>query len=264
MSPLVTAIILNYRTPKETVCCVHALIDQGLGDDMEILVVDNHSNDESIGILHARLRDLPNVRILESKENAGFGRGYNIGLRQAKGTYVLLNNPSKILSKGSIEAMATLLKNDPSIGIVGPKLRHSDGSLRSSARALPSPVDVLIKRTFLRSLFPARIARYLQTKEHPDKMRDADWVIGGCLMMPRALMEDIGGFDPRFFLFFEDIDLCRECWKRGKRVVYFPMATALDRKRRLSEGGVFSLLGSMVGRAHIASGWKYFRKWGVS
>ena len=263
MTPEVTAIVLNFRTPKETVKCVEALLTQNLGDRLEILVVDNHSDDESMGILRARLSGMPHVRILESKLNGGFGHGYNLGLAHAKGTYLLLNNPSKIMAPLSIEAMVDCLKRDSSIGIVGPKLSHGDGTLRSSARAFPSPLDVVIKRTFLRNFFSRRLERYLQSNEDPEKMRDADWVIGGCLMIPRVLMQEIGGFDSRFFLFFEDIDLCRKCKKLGKRVVYFPQAEALDRKRRLSDGGVFSLLTSRVGRAHIASGWKYFLKWGL-
>ena len=263
MAPRISAIVLNYRTPKETVKCVQALLDQNLGDDMEILVVDNHSDDESMGILHARIKGLPHVHIIESKENGGFGHGYNLGVKHARGKYLLLNNPSKIIMKGSIEIMANLLEKDPSIGIVGPKLLHNDGTLRSSARAFPSPIDVVIKRTLLRNFFQYRIDRYLQTREDPNIERDADWVIGGCLLIAKNLMETIGGFDKRFFLFFEDIDLCRACHAIGKRVVYFPQAEAMDRKRRLSDGGVFSLLTSKVGRAHIASGWKYFWKWGL-
>ena len=81
--------------------------------------------------------------------------------------------------------------------------------------------------------------------------------------MRADLYRKIGGFDPRYFLFFEDIDLCRACWKAGKRVLYFPQAVGLDRKRRLSEMNALQMLLKKTGRAHIASAVRYFHKWGI-
>ncbi|MBI4129268.1 glycosyltransferase [Candidatus Peregrinibacteria bacterium] len=121
--------------------------------------------------------------------------------------------------------------------------------------------DLLIKRTFLRHIFPGRMRRYLQWDLDPGMVRDVDWVVGACLLIRRTLLDQIGSFDPRFFLFFEDIDLCRRSWEVGKRVVYFPKVTAMDRKHRLSEGGLFSLLFHRTGRAHIRSALSYFWKW---
>jgi GT2 family glycosyltransferase len=105
------------------------------------------------------------------------------------------------------------------------------------------------------------VRKYLQADADPDGVRDVDWVVGACLLLRRSFYEELGGFDPRFFLFFEDIDLCRRCWLAGKRVVYFPRAVATDRKRRLSEGGVFRLLTKKTGRIHVMSALRYFRKW---
>lgn len=232
-----------------------------MADRMEILVVDNHSDDDSTGILRSRLGAVSGVRILEARCNDGFGAGYGIGIAQACGTYVLINNPVKKLFPHSLQLMVDALEQDPTIGIVAPKLIHDDGTVRLSARNFPSPLDVIIKRTFLRKWFRGRMNRYLQMDKSPDERRDTDWVIGGCFLMRTELLRSIGGFDPRFFLFFEDIDLCRRCWNAGKRVVYLPEATATDRKQRLSEGSAMTLLSTPVGRAHIASAVKYFRKW---
>ena len=261
MNPLVTAIVLNYRTPQEAVRCVFALQKQTIADRMEIIVVDNHSEDDSIGILRNRLGKLPHVVILETPDNLGFGRGYNLGLHRAQGEFILLNNPAKILAPDAVECMADAMKQDPTIGILGPKLVYNDGTIRDSYRSFPKPMDVVLKRTPLRRFFSERMRRYLQWDRDPEQVGDTDWVIGGCLMIRRDLCEQLHGFDPRFFLFFEDMDLCRRCWTLGKRVVYFPQAVASDRKSRLSEGGIFSLIGKKVGREHIASAVKYFWKW---
>lgn len=257
----VSALVLNYRSPRATVACVRALLAQDLPDgEMEIVVIDNHSGDESVQWIRNALREHTRVRVVETRKNLGFGGGYAVGAAHAKGDLLLINNPEKTLPKDGVRRLAKTLESDRGIGIVAPKLAHKDGSVRSSARAFPRPLDVIANRTLLRRLLPQRIRHYLQS-EAPDIVRDTDWVVGGCFLMPRALFLALGGFDDRFFLFFEDIDLCRRVWNAGKRVVYDPSVTATDRKRRLSEGGIGELLTSRIGHIHIQSAVRYFLKW---
>lgn len=241
--------------------CVRALQKQTIADRMEILVVDNHSDDESIGLLRNHLRNERDVRIVETARNKGFGLGYNLGFAHARGEFILINNPAKVLEPGSVERMIEEMQRDPGIGIIGPKLEYPDGTLRDSFRHFPRMADVVIKRTFLKSFFPERVRYYTQSDRDPNAQQDTDWLIGGCLLLRRDFVQQLGGFDPRYFLFFEDIDLCRRCWVAGKRVVYFPQAHGSDRKSRLSEGGPLTLLTSAVGRSHIASALRYFWKW---
>lgn len=261
-SPLVSAIILNYRTPQEAVRCVEALLkaESSLGW-LEVLVIDNHSCDDSIGVLRNRLGRFSNVHILESPRNVGYARGNALALPRALGEYLLIINPDNVLEPTGLERMVSAMERDPGIGILAPRLLHEDGTVRDSYRTFPSVTDLLIKRTVLRRAFPGRMRRYLQWDADPMIVRDVDWVVGACFLIRRTLLEQVGSFDPRFFLFFEDIDLCRRVLAVGKRVVYFPQATAMDRKHRLSEGGLLSLLCHRTGRAHLASAAKYFWKW---
>jgi len=253
--------VLNTWAGRKTVACVRSLQKQTLAAQMEIIVVDNHSQDDSIGYIRNNLGDMKNVQILEARANLGFGGGYGLGLIHAKGNYVLINNPDKILEPSGIEQMIAIMENDPTIGIIAPKLIHEeDGSVRSSARAFPRPLDVIAKRTALGRVFKKRVTRYLAESDAAHQ-RDVDWVVGGCLLMRTEVLRELKGFDPRFFLFFEDIDLCRRVWGMGKRVVYLPDVIATDRKRRLSEMSPLRMPFSMVGRAHIASAVKYFWKW---
>lgn len=230
---------------------------------MEILIVDNHSDDESMGFLRAQFQSHPQVRIIETKDNLGFGGGYGEGIKHARGEFVLINNPEKVLENDGLRKLVEKMQSDTSIGILGPKLIHPDGSVRLSPRTFPTPLDVIAKRTTLQHVFPKRVEKYLQLDEDPNKERETDWLAGGCLLLRKNLFDSLGGFDPRYFLFFEDIDLCRTCWEKGKRVVYFPSVTGTDRKKRLSEGGPLSMLQSAVGRTHIRSAVRYFRKWGL-
>lgn len=259
--PLVSALILNYRTPADVAKCVRALRAQTIADQIEIIVIDNHSDDDSIGRMRNQLFGIGGVRIVETPRNLGFGGGNNYGARYVTGEYLLIINPDTELEPRGIERMVAMLREDPTIGILAPKLEFPDGTIRDSYRTFPTIFDVVIKRTFFRRLFPQRLKRYLQHDVDPSLQRDTDWVVGACMFLRRSFYEQLKGFDERFFLFFEDTDLCRRCWDRGKCVVYCPEVHASDRKRRLSGGGFLPLLTTKTGRTHVVSAVKYFWKW---
>ncbi|MBI1812529.1 glycosyltransferase family 2 protein [Candidatus Peregrinibacteria bacterium] len=279
MNPIVSCIVLNYRTPRETHRCVNALLAQtinappsplgGEGWNLEILIVDNHSDDESIQWLRnsfcppsSRGGGGRGVAVLETPCNLGYGQGNDFGIHRARGKYILIINPDNELEPRGLETMIAAMEADASIGILAPQLVHEDGTIRDSYRTFPTPTDIFIKRSrFLRSLFPHRMRRYLQHAEDPHTIRDVDWIAGACLLMRRDFYHSIGGFDPRFFLFFEDTDLCRRVWTAGKRVIYFPAVHATDRKHRLSEGGILSILTKRATRIHLWSAARYFWKW---
>ena len=261
MPPLVSAIVLNYCTPQHAVRCVQSLLGQTIADKLEILIIDNHSQDDSIGVLRNRLGHIPSVRILEHPKNSGYGAGNTLGIRAANGTYLLIINPDNELKPNALELMVNAMEKDPTIGIAAPKLIQEDGTIRDSYRTFPQIIDLIIKRTFLHNHFPERMRKYLQWDTDPTKIRDVDWVVGACLLMRKDFYLALEGFDLRFFLFFEDTDLCRRCWEAGKRVVYFPAAQGSDRKSRLSEGGVLALLTKQTARIHLVSAMKYFWKW---
>lgn len=256
--PLVSAIVLNYRSPRDTHQCVQALRDQTIADRLEVLIVDNHSNDESIGWLRARWNGVAGVRIIETSENIGYGRGNNAAFRYATGEYVLIVNPDNTLPPDALARMLQVLQTEPHAGIVGPGLVYADGSFRPSARPFPSLLDLFRKRLFgkaWQAQYDADMARK-RTGIH-----GVDWLVGACLLLRTDFYAFLQGFDDRFFLFFEDIDLCRRCWAAGKRVLYAPDIRVLDRRQRLSGSSVFSLVTRKTTRIHAKSALKYFWKW---
>ncbi len=230
---------------------------------MEIIVIDNHSDDDSAGILRTALTGIPSVQIVESPANAGFGAGYNFAARYAKGEYLLINNPDKNLQKEGVAELIKKMKSDPTIGILAPRLLHPDGTARLSMRRYPRVIDVLARRSFLKRIFSRSLRRYLMVDADPLAEQDVDWIAGGCFLIRRDFFHALGGFDDRFFLFFEDTDLCRRCRGAGKRVLYYPAVTGTDKKRRLS-GERFRDLFKKTGRIHVISAIKYFLKWGVT
>lgn len=259
---LVSVLILNYRNAKAAVACVEELLGQTIIDEMEILVIDNHSEDDSIGILRNRLSQYPNVRLIETSGNHGFGYGYNTGARYASGKYLLINNPDKVLPPDGIEQLVTRLEADSSIGIIAPKLVHPDGSRRLSMRAFPRIIDILARRSFVKAICPNCLQRYLMADTDPDAETKVDWVVGGCFLVSKTLFDDLGGFDERFFLFFEDTDICRRVRQRQKSVLYYPQVIATDKRNRLSGESFWDLLLKKTGRIHVVSAIKYFWKWG--
>lgn len=258
-SPLVSAVVLNYRSPKDTVKCVRALKEQTIGDNIEIFAVDNHSQDESIGFLRSQLQNIPQVRIVEERDNLGYGRGNNAAVTLAKGEYLLIINPDNVLPADGVERMLEILKTYPDAGIVGPALVYPDGTIRPSARKFPTPLDLLKKRLFplhWHEEFDQELRRL-----HKKDITEVDWLVGACLLMRMDFYREMRGFDERYFLFFEDIDLCRRTWNAGKKVLYASSIKVLDRKGRLSGSSILSLVTRKTTRIHLASAVKYFWKW---
>lgn len=258
-SKLVSALVLNYRSPKDTVRCVQALRNQTIADHIEIVVIDNHSQDESIGFIRARLRTLPNVRVVEQRTNTGYSSGNNSGRRFAHGRYMLIINPDNALPPTALQRMLGILASRPDAGIVGPALVHPDGSIRPSARQFPRIADLVRKRLFPGSWQTAYDRSVRSMQEH--EAVEVDWLVGACLLMPTELFRDLGGFDERFFLFFEDIDLCRRVHALGRKVLYLPQVKVPDPKKRLSGSSIFSLLIRKTTWIHLVSASKYFWKW---
>jgi len=260
--PLISVIVLNYRSPFDCIKCIEALLKQTLINRMEIIVVDNHSEDESIGWLQSRFKSNPHIKIIESPTNCGFSAGNNYGARYATGEYLLILNPDNVFSPDGVRQMIDVMESDSTIGILGPALVHPDGSVRPSARKFPTIGELIFKR-----LWPTKWnEKYLYSRSSDfevaaTKEKDVDWLVGACLLMKRDFFLSLGGFDERFFLFFEDIDLCRRCKKAGKRVVYAPAIHVADRRYRLSGRSVGSLLTKKTTWIHLASAGKYFWKW---
>ncbi len=260
-TPLVSAIILNYGNPQYTVNCAKNLQKQTIANRLQIIVIDNHSEDDSIGILRNQLQDIPNIHIVETPDNLGFGGGNNYASRYTTGEYILILNPDTQPEPSALEHLIHVLEEDKSIGIIAPKLIFSNGIIRDSYRTFPTILDIIIKRSFLKYIFIKRLRRYLQHDSDPIHVHNTDWVVGAFMLMHKKLFDQLHGFDERYFLFFEDADLCRRCWNAGKRVVYYPTVKAADGKERLSGDDLFSIFTKKTGRIHLISALKYFWKW---
>ncbi|MBI2638222.1 glycosyltransferase family 2 protein [Candidatus Peregrinibacteria bacterium] len=258
----ISCIIVNWNLKYLPRLCIEALKRSQCDFPFEIIVVDNDSHDESLEYLE-QMHKKGEITLVHSGSNLGYGRANNLGVKYAKGKYVLILNPDVSVETDTIQKMVDYMEEHPDTGVLGPQLYFFNGQIQDSCRRFMRPADLIIKRTPLQrfKFLKKRVDEYVMTDYDHKNTQDVDLVTGACFMASRAAFEKVGGFDDRYFLFMEDADLCRKMWEAGMRVVYFPLARALHYHKRLSGGSIFWLLKQRVFWIHMHSALKYFWKW---
>ena len=202
----VTAVTVTYnsqRTVGKALGAMRGAHERGL---VECVVVDNASADETVAYVE---ETEPWVTVLRNAENVGFARACNRAFQRARSPYVLLLNPDAALPTADLERMLRFLEEHPRAGIVGPATRQPDGALQIAGR-LPTPLGIVLRAARWR---PAgRDRRPIVPGEPPFR---TEWLCGAILLVRRQVLDELDGFDPRFFLYFEDDDLCRRALDRG-------------------------------------------------
>jgi len=254
-------IIVNYNTGPLTKACLESLLKNPLPAKTEIIVVDNNSSDESVPFLRA---DFPEIRVIQNTENIGLAAAVNQAIGEARGKYYLILNPDIIVLNDAVNQLVDFMEKNPNVGVSGGQLISPNGRIQDSCYRWYRPMTIVYRRTFLgRTRRGAKeISRFLMKDFDHRSVRDVDWLMGACLMLRGLAVKKIGGMDPRFFLYFEDVDWCRRFWEAGYRVTYVPSARFSHFHQRSSEQS--SALGLITNRAvrhHILSAVKYFWKY---
>jgi hypothetical protein len=204
------------------------------------------------------------AQAIQAPRNEGFGAGNNVGLRLARGRYVILLNPDLTVFPGEMEKWIKWMEDHPDVGISGPRVVNPDGTDQDSCYRFPGLLTPMYRRTFLGRLPWGRrhVDRYLMKGMDRARDQDVDWVLGAAMCIRRDLLDRIGHFDPRYFMYFEDADLCRRAWAAGARVTYTPVARFVHYHQRQSKTRYFwQAVTNPLARAHVVSGVKYFLKY---
>lgn len=256
--PTLGVVIVNYRTADLTISCIDSLLRHGIVKPQDIVVVDNASQDDSGLVVRAAQ---PQVRVILSLSNGGFGAGVNIGVDALSTDLVLVLNPDTSFDENSIELVKKSFRTLPSLGILGLKLVNTDGSLQYSARRFYNLLDILIRRSPLRELPAVRwIAdSHLMTKNWSGGAFSSDWVIGAGFVLRRRAFFSVGRMDEGYFLYFEEIDLCARMWIGGWQVMALPHVKLVHEHQRHSKRGIWS----SSGKIHFRSMLRFFNKFGV-
>jgi hypothetical protein len=194
-----------------------------------VIVVDNASADQSL----QAVSDL-NVTSVQREANGGFAAGCNDGWRAGESPYVLFLNPDATIDEQSVRTLVANLEGDDAIGAVAPRIQHPDGSLAFSQRRFPGVGATYARAVFLHRLLPsaAWVDELVRDRSAYEAPGSPDWVSGACLLVRRSALEELGGWDDGFFLYGEDIDLCRRLRAHGYDVRFDPAALAIHLEGR--------------------------------
>ena len=247
------AVIINFEAGPLLVECVRSVLGDPTAGDVELIVVDNGSRDGSVELL---TRAIPTARVITSPGNVGYARAANLGIAASRAPIVAVLNPDLTIEPGTAKAMLACFDERPGLAACGPRIRNLDGSDYPSARRSPS-VPLAIAHGVFGLWWPSNpfTVRYRQLNADPSVPRSVDWVSGAAIWLRRAALDAVGGWDERYFMYMEDLDLCWRLGNAGFDVAYEP-------------GGVIThVQGASTSRApyrmlvqHHRSAWRFARR----
>jgi N-acetylglucosaminyl-diphospho-decaprenol L-rhamnosyltransferase len=213
-------VVVNFESGPLLLDCVRSLLaDAGAGTP-EIVVVDNGSEDGSVATLRAAL---PDITVLDPGANVGYSAAANRGIAATTAPVVAVANADLVVAPGTAAALLARLDAEPDLAAVGPALLNADGSQYPSARAHVSTIDAVGHATLGRVVPRNRFTRrYRELDAAWDRPRDVDWVSGALMFLRRSALDSVGGWDERYFMYMEDVDLCWRLRRIGWRVAYEP------------------------------------------
>lgn len=244
---MLSAVIVNYRTPELLKRCLRSF--EGIDGWDDVVVVDNASGDESSEMVRS---EFASAHLIRASENRGFGAGANLGMATAKHDRVLLLNPDTWVGSETAPALESFFDSHAQAGVVGCGLFDPDGLALISARRFYTPATVALRRV---APVSAPIRHFELADLDLEKPTRVDWVAGSGMALRKSAFDSVGGFDQRFFLYFEDVDLCLRMWLEGYEVWQLREAPVFHDEQRASSRSLRPLIW------HLGSWLKYESKW---
>lgn len=249
--PIVSVLIVTYASEDTIESCLSSALESAghLGGQVEFIVVDNASPDNTARIVEVKF---PSVRLIRCDENIGYARAVNFGLRESSGKYVLILNADCILTADALPVLLSFAESNKRVGIVGPMLLNRDGTLQPSGRRAQGAIHILLSLMGMRGAVETSLLGRGRNFLVP---MDVEEVSGAAMFCRREVLMAVGGMDERFFLYFEDVDLCMRVRGLGWRIVYCPMARIVH-----LHGHSTSKAASLARGAFFGSACTYLRK----
>ncbi len=256
----VSVIIVNWNSGNYLKTTLDSLYKQTNDIEFEVIVLDNNSNknDLSYKLLSDYQTKFNNFKVIYNKENFGFAKANNIGIKQSLGRYVLLLNPDVIVESNVVKILSDYMDENPQAGMSGPKVLNPDRTFQTSClRGEPYPLSVLYHLSGLAGMFKnnPKFNQFTLTHLDKDKIQKAAGLSGCCMIVRKELIEKIGLMDERFFLYQEETDWCWRAYQEGAELIYNPEAIivhdrgSITKQRLLKTNYVF-----------CASMMKFFKK----
>ncbi|MEK7537602.1 MAG: glycosyltransferase family 2 protein [Patescibacteria group bacterium] len=221
--PEISIVIVSWNVRDLLIASLRSM-DRFVHTACEVVVVDNHSADGTVDLLR---REFPAITVIANDRNAGFARANNQGWQRTRGSYICFLNPDTEFINDPFPELLAELKRHPQTGCVAPRLLNADRSLQPSVRRWPQFADQALVLLKLRSMstWLAPLRRYQVDAGAAGKGRQAvDQVMGAVMVLPRTVLEEAGAFDEKYWIWFEEVDLCQRLKRRGYDVIYLPQA----------------------------------------
>jgi GT2 family glycosyltransferase len=254
-------IIVSYNGLNFLKDCLDSINNNEPSVSFEITVVDNASSD---GTVEAIRKGYPRIKLIENAKNEGFAAANNKAIKSSNSEYILLINSDCRVYANSIDRLLEFADSVKDMGIAGPRIVNSDGSIQFSCRKFPSFFDAGM-HSILTNIAPDNpfSRRYKLADINRDKISKVDWVSGSCMFIRRAALNDTGLMDEKYFMYVEDTDLCYQMWKKGWKVYYFPKSEILHHvggstKNNALSGAVTSSI--RMQKSVLYFFWKNYRK----
>jgi len=219
--PDLSVLIVSFNTEKVLRECLQALEVASEGLKVEVIVIDNASRDQSVGMLRA---EWPDVHLIETQVNLGFGGANNKAYEAARGRYIVLLNSDAFLAPDALRISLAKMEANPEVGLAGGRLISRDGGLQPSARSFPALTTHILVMSGLADRYPKSkfFGQADRTWANPMEPADVDWVPGAYSIIRDEVLREVGFFDPIFFLYYEEVDLCYRIKAGGYRILYWP------------------------------------------
>ncbi|PPD53040.1 MAG: glycosyl transferase [Methylotenera sp.] len=219
----ISVILVSYNTIEMTKKALNDLFASVGNLELEVFIVDNASRDNSVEVLR---REYPKITLIENSKNVGFGRANNQALPFIKGRYVLLLNTDAFVEPDTLIKTKQYMDTHPRCGMVGVKLVGRDGVLQPSCRYFPTAWNIFLERTNLKKYFKHAKLIDNMSWDHTS-VRSCDWVPGCYALIRKEVIDQVGLFDPRYFLYYEEVDHCFAAKRAGWEVAYYPDTTVV-------------------------------------
>jgi N-acetylglucosaminyl-diphospho-decaprenol L-rhamnosyltransferase len=256
-APDLSVVIVNYNTGYLLERMFAALQAAEASLSVEVIVVDNASTDNSVEILE---RGYPSVKLIKNPNNVGFGRANNQAVAHIRGRFILLLNTDAFVGTDTLEKTITFMNSHPRCGVLGVKLVGMDGTLQPSCRYFPTPWNVFLNRTGLSRLFLHHRLVDDMDWDH-SSIRRCDWVPGCYYLVRSEVIDQVGLFDPRYFLYYEEVDHCRSVRDAGWEVIYYPHTEVVHIGGESAKiDHAITNIGRQIPTLQIESELLYFRK----
>jgi len=223
-------IIVSWKVKEDLKKCLLSIGTSNL-ENTEVIIVDNNSEDGTVEMIN---REFSNYTLIKNQSNLGFAKACNLGAKKSSGKYLLFLNPDTEINNEAIVSSLNFMNSQPFVGILGPKILDKDNQVQASVRSFPTFFSATLLLLKLHRLFPHSLSlrRYYMTAFKYDTLRKVNQVMGAFFLVRRNVFEELNGFDDNFFIWFEEVDLCKRAETAGYITFFLPSAVIKHSKGR--------------------------------